>query len=133
MNPSLALPAGWTDRTVLTYVGPDEGSGSPSLVVSRDDLGGDVSLARYAGMQDAAIRAGIEGVELVEDRETTVGGHQAIRHTYQWSYGERRMRQRMWCIVSAGTGYAIIASAADEDFDGLRQVWASALASFFLE
>jgi hypothetical protein len=133
MTPRLALPPGWTDRTVLTYVGPDTGSGSPSLVVSRDQLADGVSLARYAAMQDAAIRAGIEGVELVEDRETTVAGHPAIRHTYRWSYGEQSMRQRLWCLVAEGSGYAIVASAADAEFDGLRSVWASAVASFSLE
>src|SRR5262249_36982105 len=51
---SLGLPKGWVDRSVLTYIGPDGGQGSPSLVVTRDDLG-DVSLGRYAAMQDAAV------------------------------------------------------------------------------
>ena len=33
--------------------------------------------------QDAAVRAGFDGVELLEDRETTVAGHTAVRRTYR--------------------------------------------------
>ena len=111
MDASIELPDGWVDRTVLTYVGPDAGSGSPSLVVTRDDLPDGVTLGRYASMQDAAIRAGLEGVDLVEERETTVAGRPAVRHTY-------------------ATGYAITASAPESQFDELRPLFARAVASF---
>jgi hypothetical protein len=81
-------------------------------------------------MQDAAVRAGFDGVELLEDRETTVAGHSAIRRTYRWSHHGRTMRQRMWCLVVDGVGYAIIASAPDAAFDGLRGTFATALRGF---
>ena len=64
---------------MLTYVGPDDGEGSPSLVVTMDEVDACTTLARYAAMQDAAVRAGFEGVDLLEDRETTVAGHAAVR------------------------------------------------------
>ena len=99
MDASIELPDGWVDRTVLTYVGPDAGSGSPSLVVTRDDLPDGVTLGRYASMQDAAIRAGLEGVDLVEERETTVAGRPAVRHTYAWTLDGRTIRQRVWCLL----------------------------------
>jgi hypothetical protein len=124
---SLGLPEGWVDRSVLTYVGPNEGDGSPSLVVTGDDLGDGMTLGRYAAMQDAAVRAGFEGIELVDDRETTVAGHRAVRRTYRWSYDDRTMRQRMWCLLVEGVGYSIVASAPDGEFDDLRGTFAAAL------
>ena len=127
---SIALPEGWVDRTVLTYVGPDQGAGSPSLVVTCDRLGADVALGRYAAMQDAAIRAGMEGVELVDERETTVAGRSAIRHTYSWRWEQRAMRQRVWCLVEDGVGYAITATAAEDEFEAHRAAFAAALGSF---
>jgi hypothetical protein len=129
-NLTLGLPSGWVDRSVLTYVGPDAGHGSPSLVVTGDDLGEGMSLGRYAAMQDAAVRAGFEGIELLDDRETTVGGHQAVRRTYRWRYDDRIMRQRMWCLVADGVGYSIVASAPDGEFDELRGTFAAALRGF---
>lgn len=126
----LGLPDGWVDRSVLTYVGPDGGEGSPSLVVTREDLLEHMTVGRFAAMQDAAVRAGFGGVELLEDRETTVAGHAAVRRTYRWSHDGRTMRQRMWCLVVDGVGYAIIASAPDAAFDGLRGTFATALRSF---
>jgi hypothetical protein len=128
--PLLALPDGWVDRTVLTYVGPDAGRGSPSLVVTAEELRGDMELERYAAMHDAGVRAGLEGVELLDESRTAVGGRPAICHTYAWSYGERHMRQRMWCLIDGEIGYAIVASAATEEFDGLGPVWERAVASF---
>jgi len=130
VDASLELPDGWVDRTVLTYVGPDAGGGSPSLVVTRDELPDDVTLGRYAAMQDAAVRAGLEGVDLIDERETTVGGHQAVRHTYVWSLDDRTMRQRVWSLLAGGVGYAITATAPEDEFDDLRPVFARAVASF---
>jgi hypothetical protein len=129
----IRLPDGWADRTVLTYVGPDAGAGSPSIVLTRDELGAEVTLGRYAAMQDAAIRAGIEGVELLDERETTLAGRPAIRHTYRWTLDGRTMRQRLWCLVHDGTGVAVVASAADEEFEGLGPVFAAAAASLTIE
>jgi hypothetical protein len=127
---SLGLPPGWVDRSVLTYVGPDDGEGSPSLVVTMDEVDGGTTLARYAAMQDAAVRAGFDGVDLLEDRETTVAGHSAVRRTYRWRYDDRVMRQRMWCLLVDEVGYAIVASAPDAAFDGLRSTFAAALHDF---
>ena len=115
---------------MLTYVGPDDGEGSPSLVVTMDDVDGGTTLARYASLQDAAVRAGFEGIDLLDDRETTVAGHPAVRRTYRWRYDERVMRQRMWCLLVDEVGYAIIDSAPDADFDGLRGTFAAALRDF---
>src|SRR5438552_1803518 len=123
----LRLPAGWVDRSVLTYVGPDEGDGSPSLVVTREELGEHMALGRFSAMQDAAVRAGFDGIELLEDRETTVAGHQAVRRTYRWRYEEQTMRQRTWSFVVDGVGYTIVASAPDSMFDGLRSVCAASM------
>jgi hypothetical protein len=127
---SIGLPEGWSDRTVVTYVGPDDGGGSPSLVLTRDPLGEDVSLGRYAAMQDGALRAGFEGVELLDDREAEVAGRPAVVRTYRWTLDGHTMRQRVWCMVEGGTGYAIVASAPDAIFDGLRSTFAAAVREF---
>jgi hypothetical protein len=126
----LGLPQGWVDRSVLTYVGPDEGDGSPSLVVTREELLEHVTIGRFAAMQDAAVRAGFAGIDLLEDRETTVASHRAVRRTYRWSHDGHVMRQRMWCLVVDGVGYAIVASAPDAAFDALRGTFATALRGF---
>jgi hypothetical protein len=126
----LDLPDGWVDRSVLTYVGPDAGQGSPSLVVTREELAEQMTLGRYAALQDAAVRAGFDGIDLLEDRETTVAAHPAVRRTYRWSHDGHVMRQRMWCLVVDGVGYAIVASAPDAGFDGLLGTFATALRGF---
>jgi hypothetical protein len=132
-RPTLGLPAGWIDRSVLTYVGPDDGQGSPSLVVTSDHLEAGTPVGRYAAMQDAAVRAGFDGIELLEDRETTVAGHDAVRRTYRWRYEERTMRQRTWSLVVDDVGYTIVASAPDDVFDSLRSVFAASLREFRIE
>ena len=57
------------------------------------------------------MRAGLEGVDLVEERETTVAGHPAVRHTYRWTL--RWADDAPARLVPGGgrDGYAIIASA----------------------
>jgi hypothetical protein len=101
--------------------------------VTGDQLEPGLSLARYAAMQDAAVRAGFDGIELLEDRETTVAGHRAVRRTYRWRYDRLVMRQRIWCLLVDGAGYTIVASAPDAVFDGLRGTIAAALRGFRIE
>ena len=115
---------------MITYVGPDQGDGSPSLVVTRDELESSIDVGQYAAMQDGAVRAGFEGVELLEDTETTVAGHPAVMLTYRWQHDEGAMRQRLWCVVDGGVGYVIVASAPDDAWDGLRSTFAAALQDF---
>ncbi len=126
----LDLPEGWVDRSVLTYIGPDHGDGSPSLVVTREQVLEHMTVCRYAAMQDAAVRAGFAGVDLLDDRETTVARHRAVRRTYRWNHDGHVMRQRMWCLVVDGVGYAIVASAPDAVFDALNSTFARALRGF---
>ena len=114
-------------------MGPDEGLGSPSLVVTSDQLEPDTPVGRYAAMQDAAVRAGFEGIELLEDRETSVSGYQAVRRTYRWRWEDLTMRQRTWSFVVGEVGYTIVASAPDEMFDSLRSVFAASLREFRIE
>jgi hypothetical protein len=118
---------------VPTHFVPTHGEGSPSLVVTTDQLDTGISLGRYAAMQDAAVRAGFDGIELLDDRETTVGGHRAVRRGYRWRYDDRTMRQQIWCLVVDGVGYSIVASAPDAVFDQLRGTIAAALRGFRIE
>ena len=130
MLATVELPAGWFDRTVLTYIGPDTGAGSPSLVVSRDELGERVPLGRYAAMQDAAIRAGLEHVERLQDERARLAGRPALRLGYRWTLHGHTMRQWVWCVVDGSTGYAITATAADAEFDALAVLFQAAADSF---
>ena len=116
----LGLPEGWVDRSVLTYVGPDSGAGSPSLVVSSDELGDGMTLGRYAAMQDAAVRAGSRASSWSRTARRRWPAEAPSAAPTAGRYDERTMRQRMWCLVVDGVGYAIVASAADGEFDGLR-------------
>ena len=102
-------------------------------MVTSDRFDGGVTLGRYAAMQDAAIRAGFEGIDLLDDRETSVAGHQAVRRTYRWTLEGRTMRQRTWCLVVDEVGYAIVASAPDARFDQLRGTFSAALRGFRVE
>ena len=115
---------------MLTYVGPDDGEGSPSLVVTREDLLAHMTVGRYAAMQDAAVRAGFTGVDLLEDRETTVAGHPAVRRTYRWSHDGRVMRQRIWCWWWKASATRSWRRRRDAAFDALRGTFAAALRSF---
>ncbi len=132
---ALPVPPGWQDRSVVTLVeAPEGGAASASIVVTRDPLPPGTDAAGYARLQETVLRqqAG-EGLERLDAAETTLAGEPAAVRTYRWRLQGQVMRQRIWCLVSAGTGLCVTATVAEERFDALADDLSGAVAGLRLE
>lgn len=79
-NVSFEVPRHWEDKTIVAFAAPSRPgqSTSASFVMTRDTLGDADSLASYADRQLAELSRRVDGFELVEKREATIGGARAF-------------------------------------------------------
>lgn len=79
-NISFEVPRHWQDRTIVAFAAPSRPgvSTAASFVMTRDSLTETDTLATYADRQLAELSKRVDGFELVEKRETTIGGARAV-------------------------------------------------------
>jgi hypothetical protein len=102
--------------------------------VTRDPLPEGTDARGLARIQHAGLKAsGVCELRVVGSARGEVAGETAVCRTYRWRLGEHDMRQRMWCLVAAGFGYTITASAPEDRFPALEAEFEAAVASLRLD
>jgi hypothetical protein len=79
-NVSFEVPRHWEDKTIVAFSAPSRPgqSTSASFVMTRDALGDADTLATYADRQLAELSQRVDGFELIEKRDTSIGGARAF-------------------------------------------------------
>lgn len=79
-NYALEVPNDWQDRSIITFVAtvaPNEFA--PNVVVTREPIDPEASVEDYAARQFAVTQAEVQGLSIVEQTNTTVGGKPAVQ------------------------------------------------------
>lgn len=79
-NFALDVPDDWQDRSIISFVAtvaPTEFA--PNTVITREPIDADASVEDYANRQFAVTQAEVEGLKIVEQNNTTVGGKPAVQ------------------------------------------------------
>jgi hypothetical protein len=79
-NVSFEVPRHWEDKTIVAFSAPSRPgqSTSASFVMTRDTLGDADTLATYADRQLAELSQRVDGFELIDKRDTSIGGARAF-------------------------------------------------------
>lgn len=127
---SVALPAGFEDRTTNLFV-PADPQSQPNLSIARDWLGQDETLADYVDRQLGILKARMPGHKLLGRTDERLGLHEPAlvgeRIDAQYKNGARTIRQRQ-AAFDVGNGRALVFTAAtpgaiDEGFEALWRAW----------
>ncbi|MFO0590535.1 MAG: DcrB-related protein [Polyangiaceae bacterium] len=80
-NVSFEVPRHWEDKTIVAFSAPARPgqSTSASFVMTRDSLTDSDTLASYADRQLAELSQRVDGFELVDKKDTSVGGARAVQ------------------------------------------------------
>lgn len=79
-NFALEIPDDWQNRSVISFVAkvaPTEFA--PNVVITREFVDEDTSIEEYASRQFAVTQAEVEGLQIIEQRNTAVGGKPAVQ------------------------------------------------------
>jgi len=108
----MELPDGWTDGTVYTYLGPDEGGVQHILTVSRDDDLEGRDLAEFAREHIEATVAALAGTETLKDEPKELpDGRTVHEFVCRWIPvdGKAIFRKQVY-LVAGGSGFVFAAN-----------------------
>lgn len=112
------LPDGWQDRSMLTLVGPADGSGfAPNVVIMREPVSPRTSIEDYAREQHALARAEIPDLEVLDERPTTVNSAPAYQRLQRFTARGRRLQQAQTYVLSDRVVFVITCTAPLDNFD----------------
>lgn len=114
------LPGGWADRSMITLVGATGASGiAANIVVTREEIGGQISVEDYAEAQKQAMAAEIELLEILDERPTTLNGAAAFQRLQRFQIEDLIVQQAQTFVLSGDSVFVITGTASIEDFDGI--------------
>ena len=120
-NVVLPLPAGWNDTSRLIIVGPAEGATRPNLVLTREKAKAGVTAKQLAQSALAPTRAALPGLTVVKEEERSFGTNKGfLREQLFTDASKRKLRQLVFFMVKAGTGYTAVVTHQDESFATFR-------------
>jgi hypothetical protein len=112
-------PAGWEDRSMVTLVGETDASGFASnIVVTRQPVETGASLADYAAMQAAMMRAEVGNLQILDERALDFNGVEAFQRLHRFAVGDAQIIQQVQTFFLAGDSvFVVTGTAALEAFD----------------
>lgn len=115
------LPAGWSDRSMITLIGGTGASGvAANIVVTREETNASpVSIEDYAEMQKQAMTAEIPHLQILDERPTTVNNAPAFQRLQRFEIENTVIQQAQTFILAKDAVYVITGTAAIEDFNGI--------------
>lgn len=112
------LPGGWADRSMITLVGATGASGiAANIVVTREEIGGQMSVEDYAESQKQAMAAEIEQLEILDERPTTLNGAPAFQRLQRFQIEDLIVQQAQTFVLNGDSVFVVTGTAAIEDFD----------------
>jgi hypothetical protein len=130
-------PADWVDRTIVAYSAPADDTGreaAPNFVMTREPMRDADSLRGHADRQLLELGRHLKGFDLLESKETTLGGAPAIYMHYTWMGHAGRLDQSVTIVerpapYRAETRVAVsfTTTSKAEDAEKMKPVFAEML------
>ncbi len=129
---SLPLPAGWSDRTVVTLAGLDADGYAPNVVVTREVLCDHMGLGAFADGWQSRLADEVPVSALAPIEHAEIGGRRAQIRTVSWHAAGLRLTQMAFLFVDGDHGYAIVGTCTDWRFGEIEPVFRDVAARFRL-
>lgn len=123
---SFDVPRHWEDRTMVAFAAPPRPgqTTAPNVVMTRDTLSGEETIASYADKQLAELSKRLEGFELVSREERTIGGQPGIELSFTWRASTGELVQRLaMALGRRRTVFCFNATAAKVDADQMNPLF----------
>ena len=108
----LELPDGWEDRTVYTFLGPDESGHQHLLTVAIDREIGDIELWEFAQPRIDATLSAVPSATVIKNEESVLpSGRPIYELVYKWVPADKKILfHRFVYMIINGVGYTFSAS-----------------------
>lgn len=115
---ALEIPDDWQDRSIVSFsaaVAPHEFA--PNVVITREIIDAETSLEDYTQRQFAVTQAEVQGLQIVDRRQTTLGGRAAVQVVQKISAHGLVLRQLQTFILGDEEIYIVTCTATESSFE----------------
>lgn len=131
---SLAVPDDWSDRSMITWVAPQQAGGKvlPNLLCSKGEKQAGEDLDGFVNRQLKELMGKVKNFELISRHNTTFGGLPAVELNFAMRPQGIMLQQRQ-VFFSAGPDdriiHTVVVTAAREDFPRMEPLFQQMLSS----
>lgn len=109
-------PESWEDKTIVAFAAPPTpGKFSPNVVMTKEALKSGESLRSYADRQIMELARRLEGFDLIESGERTVGGLNALEYRFSWTSEHAELHQHTVMVAPKDQVLTFTGTATHED------------------
>lgn len=115
---ALEIPDDWQDRSIISFsatVAPNEFA--PNVVITREIIDAETSIEDYTHRQFDITQAEVQGLHIVDHRQTTLGGRAAVQVVQKISAHGLTLQQLQTFILGDEEIYIITCTATASSFD----------------
>ena len=115
---ALDLPDDWQNRSIISFiaeVAPTEFA--PNVVITREPVDEETSIEDYAGRQFAVTQSEVEGLQIVEQRNTSIGGKPAVQIVQKISAHGLKLQQLQTFILADEEIFIVTCTATGASFE----------------
>lgn len=131
---SFDYPRDWEDRSVVAFAAPSS-AGKPTatnIVVTRDKLGDEEDVKRYADRQLVEMARRLDGFQLIARNEMSVDGEPAVDVKFGWRGSAGPLVQRLTMVAKDRRVLNVTCTAAKKDAPEFGPIFDRVVASIKL-
>ena len=115
----VAVPEGWTDRSLYAAAAPVTVEGlQPNVTVTQENQPEMKDLEAYSKNLISDLSGQLPGFKLLKSEKCSIGGRDARVHRYTWKNPRGVvLRQSQWHVYKAPTAFIVTATAPDGAYD----------------
>lgn len=115
---ALEIPDDWQDRSIVSFsatVAPNEFA--PNVVVTREIIDAETSIEEYTHQQFDITQAEVQGLKIIDRRQTSIGGRAAVQIIQKISAHGLTLQQLQTFILGEEEIYIITCTATESSFE----------------
>lgn len=120
-NFDIDLPNGWKDRTVHTFMGPDESGVQHILTLVIDRDVSNIELSKFARERINAVVDSMPGIDVLRDEEKTLSDGRAVHEfIYKWAPvdGKVIFQKQIYMLIDE-VGYTFSANFSEKTIEAI--------------
>ena len=99
---TIDLPDGCMDASAYTFILPENNGYSANLSIRFEPAADITDLQAHVNLSLDSLKASVADFVLLNQVAGKRGAHNGVMSSYEWGTGEARMRQKQYCLQTAG-------------------------------
>lgn len=117
-NFEMEIPDDWEDRSIISFVANvSQNEFAPNVVITKETIGAEMSIEDYTNQQFNVTQAEVQGLKIIDQQNTTIGGRAAVQITQQIAAHGLTLQQLQTFILGNEEIFIITCTTTASNFE----------------